>query len=123
MKSLLFVDDEPNVARVARRALERAGYDVTVARDGEEGLERMRETSFDVVITDIQMPRMDGREMCAKMLEEFPDRKPILFVITSRSEFEFREWTDDLPQCEFIHKPLSLRHVLERLEHHLGTQP
>ena len=120
MHSVLFVDDEPNVSRVARLALERAGYEVEVARNGEEGLEHIRDREFDIIITDVQMPKMDGREMCQQMREEYPDRKPIVFVITARSELEFREWALDLPDCEFIHKPVSLRHMIERIQEHLG---
>lgn len=122
MFSVLIVDDEPTVSLVVRLALEHAGYEVEVALDGEEGLERVRNRDFDVIITDVQMPKMDGREMCQQICAEFPDRKPILFVITGRSELEVREWALDLPDCEFIHKPVSMRRMIATIRERLGQE-
>ncbi len=120
MKRILFVDDEPHVNRVAQLSLERAGYEVDLASDGVEGLEKLLAEPYDVLITDMIMPRMNGRELCEAIQEQIPDRKFFIFVVTSRSEAEHRECAESLPRAEFLEKPLSLGHLISRLRHHLG---
>ncbi len=120
MKRILFVDDEPHVSRVAQLSLERAGYEVELASDGLEGLEKLLAEPYDVLITDMMMPRMNGWELCEAIQEQIPERKFFIFVVTSRSEAEHREWAESLPRAEFIEKPLSLSHLISRLRHHLG---
>ncbi len=119
MKRILFVDDEPHVSRVAQLSLERAGYEVELASDGLEGLEKLLAEPYDVLITDMMMPRMNGRELCEAIQEQIPERKFFIFVITSRSEPEHRAWAESLPRAEFIEKPLSLSHLISRLRQHL----
>ncbi len=84
MTRILFVDDEPNVSRVAQLSLERAGYEVELASDGVEGLEKLLAEPYDVLITDMMMPRMNGRELCEAIQEQIPDRKFLIFIVTSR---------------------------------------
>lgn len=118
MRSILVVDDEAFVTRVTKLALERAGYHVEVAADGEEALGRLGKRLFDVVITDLIMPRMNGRELCLAIHEQFTDQELLIFVATSSSEEEHRDWARELPRTEFLEKPLSLRRLIARLEDH-----
>jgi CheY-like chemotaxis protein len=120
MKSILVVDDEPHMTRVKKLSLERAGYQVEVARDGEEALEKLSLRPFDAVVTDLMMPRLNGRKLCEQIQEKMPERRPFIFVVTSSSQDEHREWASQLPRTEFLEKPLSLRHLVSRLRHHLG---
>lgn len=62
-RSILLVDDEPQIARVLQLMLESSGYEVTVARDGIEALEKFTRSKPDLVITDLSMPVMDGIEL------------------------------------------------------------
>lgn len=120
MKSVLLVDDEPHVSRVAKLSLERAGYEVELASNGEEAMAVLLARPFDALVTDIQMPRMDGRELLEQIEARIPDRKFFIFIVTSRPDDEHREWAETLTRTEFIEKPLSLRHLISRLQHHLG---
>jgi len=120
--SVLIVDDDPVGCLLSQRALERAGCTVEVASDGLQGLERIRAHEFDVIITDIQMPEMDGREMCESMYEEFPDRKPLVIVVTGRAEPEVGEWALEIPGCIFVQKPISVVQLVEQIRRQLGTQ-
>ena len=79
MKRILIVDDEPHVVRVLKLALERAGYLVDQAGDGKEALEYLQRSEPDVLITDIDMPRMTGRELCTHIDKELPDRSFQIF--------------------------------------------
>ncbi len=121
MKHILVVDDEPTVIRVLRLALEKAGYRVTKANNGEEALERIREEIPDAVITDIEMPYLDGEGLCRCIEEEWPERAFPLFVVTSLTAMEHRRWSDSIPNLHFLEKPISARRLLARLSEYFDT--
>ena len=122
MKRILIVDDEPHIIRVVKLSLTRQGYHVDTARNGEEGLEKLHAQSYDVVITDIQMPRMTGKQMCLAMHEQIPDRTPLTLVLTSRTDLEHREWVQKLPKTELLEKPVSLKWLTSRLHEHFTNK-
>ncbi len=119
MKSILVVDDEPHVSRVVKLRLEEVGYHVELASNGEEALEKLREESFDALITDVVMPRMTGRELCQRISKELPDLDLLIFVITSSSEIEHRDWINEVPRAELIEKPVSTTRLIARLQKRL----
>jgi len=122
MKRILIVDDEPHIIRVVKLSLARQGYHVDSARNGEEGFEKLHAQSYDVVITDIQMPRMTGKQMCLLMHEQIPDRTPLTLVLTSRTDLEHREWVQKLPNTELLEKPVSLKWLTSRLHEHFTSE-
>ena len=109
MKKILLVDDEPMVLRVMRGALEREGFQVDTAVDGEAAWEKIAESCPDVLVTDIEMPRLSGRELCQRIQKELPDRKFPIFVSTSLTALEHREWSKDISLLLFLEKPISIR--------------
>lgn len=118
MKTVLIVDDEPVVLRVLKLALEQAQYEVVSASNGEEALALVHDSHPDVLITDIEMPRMSGETLCKKLNEEVPDRKFPIFVVTSVTAIEHREWSRELPNVLFLEKPVSARKLIARLNDH-----
>ena len=66
-KRILVVDDEKGIRFLLFEALLREGFEVSLARDGQESLEKLEKSDFDLVITDINMPRLDGIEMLRNM--------------------------------------------------------
>ena len=66
-RHILVVEDEPTLRRIVVEALERSGYEVSSAGDGEEGLHLFESHCADLVVADIMMPRMDGFEMVRRM--------------------------------------------------------
>jgi CheY-like chemotaxis protein len=118
-RSILIVDDEPHVVRVLRLMLEREGYAVLTAYDGAEALARMAGARPDVMITDIQMAGMNGRELCRKVREHYPDEPFLILVMTSMTAAEERSWVRELDNVEFLEKPLSPRQLVMRLAAHL----
>lgn len=66
-KRLLLVDDEPHVTLVLSRKLERVGYEVQTARDGEEGFQTAQSFQPDLIVSDLQMPRLDGLGMATSL--------------------------------------------------------
>ena len=85
---VLIVDDEINLAEGIRENLEFEGYSTDVAHDGEEGLEKLRTESFDLVLLDVMMPKLDGLQVCAK-LREAGNQTPVLFL-TVRNDVDDR---------------------------------
>lgn len=85
--SILTVDDSPSLRMAVRIALSGAGYGVTEAGDGVEGLAKANEQRFDLIITDLNMPRMDGLTMIRE-LRQVPMQAgvPIIFLTTESDE-------------------------------------
>lgn len=123
MRRILLVDDEPHVIRVIKLALDRKGYQVDVARNGEQALEKLHAQTYDVLITDYQMPRMDGQRLCQALHDEIAGPKPLTLIITAKTDSELREWAEQSADTEFLEKPLSLRRLTARLEGHFGGSP
>jgi chemosensory pili system protein ChpA (sensor histidine kinase/response regulator) len=109
MKRILLVDDEPMVLRVMRGALEREGFQVDTAVDGETAWAKITESCPDVLVTDIEMPRLSGRDLCQRIQEKLPDREFPIFVSTSLTALEHREWSKDISLLVFLEKPISIR--------------
>lgn len=122
MKKVLIVDDEPIPIRVLKRALERAGYEVSSASNGQEAFAQLSESQPDVLITDIEMPRMTGEQLCKKIAAEMPDRKFPIFVVTSMTAVEHREWSSGLENLLFLEKPVSIRKLLSKLSQCFGQE-
>ena len=66
-KLILLVDDDPDFVEAVRVIVENGGYEVTVAYDGQEGLEAVAERKPDLIVLDVMMPVMNGHEACAKL--------------------------------------------------------
>ncbi len=115
MKRILIVDDEPHVVRILRQALDKAGYDVDTACNGVIALEKITQQAPDILIADIQMPKMTGQELCQRIQEELPEREFLIFIVTSRTEIEHREWSSRIDNLIFLEKPISVRQLLNKL--------
>lgn len=109
MKKVRIVDDESLVIRVLKRALEKEGYSVSDSRNGEDALKAIKTETPDVLITDVQMPKMDGIELCERIKLDIPDREFLLIVSTSRPENEIRAWAEEIGNLVFIEKPVSIK--------------
>lgn len=111
---LLLVEDDERVSRFVRRGLEAEGYSVTAARDGVSGLHRARAESYDVLIFDVMLPGLSGREVCRE-LRKAGVSTPIL-MLTALNH------TDDKVKClrggadDYLTKPFDFEELLARLE-------
>jgi two-component system, chemotaxis family, sensor histidine kinase and response regulator PixL len=118
---ILIVDDDSNVVRILARTFETSGYQVAVARNGQEAYETITRTDpFHAMICDIQMPRLTGRELCQKLAAQGPYLPATIVIVTSRSEAEERDWVHAIPCIHLIEKPVGPRQLLRTVQGHLA---
>lgn len=120
MKRVLIVDDHAPVIRVMRLGIEEAGYEVLSASNGSECLVKLCDGHPDFLVTDIDMPRMTGKELCLAIEDQFPDRKFPIVVLTSRTELEHRNWTKNIDNLSFMEKPVSIRRLVSHIDRSLS---
>ncbi|MGC9222073.1 MAG: response regulator transcription factor [Solirubrobacteraceae bacterium] len=113
MAHILVVDDEPAVRRALERALRLEKYEVELAQDGEEALDRLAEHPADAVILDVMMPGVDGLEVCRRM-RAGGDRTPVL-ILTARDAIDDRVLGLDVGADDYLVKPFALRELQARL--------
>lgn len=116
MTTILIVDDEAVARRVLASTLSRAGFKVEQACNGQEAWDWLQASRPDAIITDIDMPRMTGEQLCAHIEQEQPDRDYPIFVVTSKTAIEHRSWSRDMQNVSFVEKPFSLRKLVEQLK-------
>lgn len=121
-KKVLIAEDEAHVARVLKMILEKNEYQVHTVANGELAKQQLEQEQPDVLITDIQMPKMDGRALCEWIETELPDRQFLIFVLTSRTEVEHREWTAGIKRLMFLEKPVSGRQLIAQLDSYFQQQ-
>lgn len=109
--SLLLVEDEPKVLDLIGKLLKRRFKEVFLAEDGEKGVELFREFQPDLVISDIQMPNMNGIEMASHILE-IKSKVPIIFTTAFEDQFYYDQ-AASLNIQFFLKKPVELRKLLE----------
>lgn len=114
--SILIVEDNAVMANLLKFNLKRAGFDVAVASNGIAGLELAVSRSFDVVITDHQMPGMTGVEMC-KSLRQLPQYSctPLLLCTAKGLELQRTTLQDECRITDVLFKPVSPRQMIDRV--------
>jgi len=115
-RTILVIDDEPHITHVVALKLRHAGYEVLTAGDGEEGYEVACDASPDLIITDIQMPYMNGVEMCQRLSANPPTADIPVLVLTARGYALGPEDTNRTNIRGTISKPFSPREILVRVE-------
>ena len=123
-KRILLCDDEIHILRAAEFKLKRAGYDVRVASDGEEGWVQIQQEMPDLVVTDCQMPRLDGLGLIARAREYATTRELPFFMLTAKGlELSHTELADKFNVLEVISKPFSPRDLLRSIDEVLRPAP
>jgi two-component system response regulator MprA len=113
MARVLIVDDEPAVRAALDRALRLDRYEVELAGDGREALDRLAETRLDAIVLDVMMPGIDGLEVCRR-LREAGDRTPVL-MLTARETVDDRVAGLDAGADDYLVKPFALKELKARL--------
>jgi DNA-binding response OmpR family regulator len=110
--TILLVDDEDSIQTLLTFPLERDGYHVLQARDGEEALQRFEEEAVDLVILDVMLPKLDGLEVCKRLRSQ--SDVPII-MLTARGEELDKVLGLELGADDYITKPFSIREFRSRV--------
>jgi two-component system chemotaxis response regulator CheY len=113
MSQVLIVDDSHSIRQLLSSILEKAGFNVTSANDGKSGLDTAKASNFDLVITDVNMPEMDGIELLSN-LRKLPEYsfKPILILTTEFSQ-EMKQKGKDAGATGWLVKPFDPEKLIE----------
>ena len=120
---ILVADDEVHMRRVVTMFLERAGYAVETASNGKEALDSILKSPPDALLTDINMPQMTGQQLCQALQKQVPDRAFPIFVMTSMTDRENRDWQMKIPNSSLLEKPVSMRVLIADLARRFARQP
>jgi len=119
-KRVLIADDEPNIVTALEFLLQRAGYEVRVARDGDQTLELIDAYNPDLVLLDVMMPRKSGYEVCTRIRER-PDRRHVKIVmLTAKGRDAEVSKGLSMGADLYITKPFSTRELMARIRELIG---
>jgi DNA-binding response OmpR family regulator len=113
-KWVLVADDEPSVRQFVERALAYAGFNVTGAADGNAALEALAKQNYDLLLTDIVMPDLDGIALSLKVAKDYPHMK--ILMMSGYSNQRQRAHNLDFLAHEVISKPFTLEEITRRVQ-------
>lgn len=119
-KTIVIADDEPHVLRSLEFILKKQGYRVITATNGEEALDRVKESRPDLVFLDIQMPKMDGNTVLRKLREDEQFQTLYIVMITAKGQEVDRLNSLESGANEYVTKPYSPRKLVARVQEILG---
>jgi two-component system chemotaxis response regulator CheY len=119
-KAVLTVDDSPSIRQMVKLVLSQAGFEVHEAVDGIDGLEKAKAKSVQMVVTDLNMPRMDGITM-VRELRKLPTYKGIpIILLTTESDESFKKQAKDAGATGWITKPFKQEQLIAVAQKVLG---
>ena len=113
MKSILIVEDEPNISDFVKGELEYEGYDVCIKEDGREGLEEALRNEYDLIILDVMLPSMNGFEICRRLKRE--KQSPVIMLSAKDSVMDKVNGLQ-IGADDYIAKPFAIEELLARIE-------
>ena len=120
-KKILAVDDEPNILLSLEYILEQEGYDVYVARDGDEALETATRVSPDLILLDVAMPRKDGYEVCRELRQRGDLSAVKVLMLTAKGQPLERKKGLEVGADVYITKPFAADELLQKIRSALRT--
>lgn len=120
-KSVLAIDDSRTIRQLITQTLVEAGFNVTTAEDGVDGVSAFRDKRFDAVITDINMPKLDGFGVIATIRASDANRKVPILVLTTENSPEFKDKARNLGATGWIVKPFEDRQLIDIISLVTGT--
>ncbi|MGB0866093.1 MAG: response regulator [Granulosicoccaceae bacterium] len=116
MPSILIVDDQPHIVRIMKSGLGRHGFDIRTAANGQQALESVREQRPDFILSDIEMPLMNGVTLCENLLAELGQDLPQILIISGHYDQSMNEWLEQFDgKVHFYEKPVSMSRIVEIL--------
>jgi len=114
-KRILIVDDEPYLIRSLSFVLKKEGYEVETAQDGGEAMEVAKQTKPDLIFLDIQLPKLDGFEVCHRVKSDPELRGTYIIMLTAKGQEFDRKKGLEAGADEFLTKPFSPKELIGHL--------
>jgi two-component system cell cycle response regulator DivK len=121
-KTILIVEDEPRNLKLLRDLLQRFGYEILEATDGEQGVKSAGEKMPDLILMDIMMPKMDGLEATRIIKADIKTKHIPVIALTSYAMKGDREKTIEAGCDGYIAKPIDIKEVLKTIETYLTVK-
>lgn len=122
-QKILLIDDDTNVARFVKFRLEKNGYDVRHIDNGIDGLDEIRDFKPNMLILDMMMPGLDGREVAEKINEEDLMDLGHIIMLSGKEDSNEVEALFDLGIHDYLKKPFKIDTLLVRIERVLAPEP
>ena len=119
-KKILVVDDEPHVVRTLMFVLEKEGYDVSSAVNGEEALDLVHEHKPDLMFLDVMMPKKNGYEVCAEIKNDAAYSDIHIIILSAKGQDADRDKAISIGANEYMTKPFSPAGIIERVRNILN---
>jgi len=119
-KTILIADDEPNIVISLEYLLKREGYQVQVARDGQEALDTIQRTPPDLVLLDVMLPRQSGFDVCQKIRENPAWAQVRVVMLTAKGRDSEMSKGLALGADAYVTKPFSTKELLAQIRAQLG---
>ena len=118
----LVVDDSLTMRKVLGRLLEREGYEVQVAKDGMDAMQMLQESTPDIILTDIEMPRMDGFGLSRNIRDDVRTKNTPLIMISSRTADKHQSLAKEIGVNAFFGKPVQDEDLIEKMKELLASK-
>jgi len=119
---ILIVDDDVSIRRVIELKLKNSGYRVVTASNGEEGLKKIYTEKPDAVVTDINMPGMDGKCLCERSDPLKVKRSFLTIVLTARISPDERRWIEKMRETQLMQKPFSPSRLVQQIDQYFHNE-
>jgi DNA-binding response OmpR family regulator len=119
-KKILVVEDEAELTRAIQIRLEQVGYEVLIAYDGKEALEKAREENPDLIVLDLMLPKMDGYKVCRMLKFDEKYKKIPVVMLTARAQEKDESLGYEVGADAFITKPFKYQGLLTKIRELLG---
>jgi len=121
-QSILLIDDSLSIRKFVGRMLETAGYRVDTAIDGEEGLRKASAQAFRLILTDLEMPKLNGYEVIQALRSRPQTQKTPIIVMTTRAGDKHRQMAISIGASSYIAKPVEERALIQEIERWIGRE-
>jgi chemosensory pili system protein ChpA (sensor histidine kinase/response regulator) len=119
---LLLIDDSLSIRKFVGRMLESAGYEVDTAVDGEEGLRKASAQNYGLIITDLEMPKLNGFEVIQGLRSRTQTQQTPIIVMTTRAGDKHRQMALNIGASSYIAKPVEERALIQEIERWIGKE-
>src|SRR3990167_2369406 len=116
-RTVLVVDDDPQIFKIISRLLDTDRYEVTAALDGFEALKKIQRDPPDLLILDLMMPGMSGFEVCEKIKKDFSDYSIMILILSAKDSQNDRRRCFEMGVDDYVTKPFHIASLARKIEY------